>query len=180
MKSFGIPSTQTIVSLQLDEDGNPITDSLRPIDAGNDWTAPALIPLIKTPIPDAPFGQRAKPVLVWTETEVTRNWRLVDLTDAELAAAYKVRFPWVELWQIKIWLVDWLEANKPEVTIDDIPSLFATLTGTDADKTKALLRWNTNNIKVPRNHPLTIFLVAAIGMTPEQGDAVWPDILAIS
>ncbi len=49
------------------------------------WTPPALAELVKLPRPDTAPGQTADPVLVWTDTSVTRDWEIRDMTLTELA-----------------------------------------------------------------------------------------------
>ena len=49
------------------------------------WTPPAMAELVKLPRPDTAPGQTADPFLVWTETSVTRDWEIRDMTPTELA-----------------------------------------------------------------------------------------------
>lgn len=48
------------------------------------WTPPVMAELVKLPRPDTAPGQTADPVLVWTETSVTRDWEIRDMTPTEL------------------------------------------------------------------------------------------------
>jgi hypothetical protein len=96
MKTFGLPATQTLVSLPSDDNGNTITDSLRPHDAGDDWTPPVVVPLVKIDKPAEPSGKVAEPKLVWFEDRVERQWELVDLSPAALreSARAALRASW--------------------------------------------------------------------------------------
>jgi hypothetical protein len=95
MKTYGILSTQELVSLPLDDEGNPRFDTLKPADAGDDWTPPQLVPLIKLPMPELPAGKTAQPTLIWHADRVERDWILVDLTPEEIAAATRKAWPTV-------------------------------------------------------------------------------------
>jgi hypothetical protein len=76
-KQFGIPATQALVSIAIDDDGNPILDSLAPHPRPDDWTAPDLIPLLKLPAPAYNNAtHKCEPVLVWYQDRVERDWQL--------------------------------------------------------------------------------------------------------
>jgi hypothetical protein len=92
MKTFGLLATQTLVSLPFDDDGNAITDSLKPHDAGDDWTPPVVVPLVKIDKPTEPSGKVAEPKLVWFEDRVERQWDLVDLSPAALRETIEATF----------------------------------------------------------------------------------------
>jgi hypothetical protein len=93
-KQYGIPATQALVSLAIDDDGNPILDSLAPHPRPDDWTAPVVVPLIKLEQPDCnPATHRCTPVLVWFPDRVERQWVSTPLTDDELAALARKIWP---------------------------------------------------------------------------------------
>lgn len=72
--------------LPEDAPWNPDPISHDPADyPGLLWTPPALAELVKLPRPDTLPGQTADPILVWTETSVTRDWEIRDMTLTELA-----------------------------------------------------------------------------------------------
>lgn len=93
MKTFGIVSTQELITLNLDENGNPIFD--RPPHADDDWMPPAVVPLIKLPQPTISHTQKVEPILQWFDDRVERQWKIIDLEGEELAAA--IRKTWLNV-----------------------------------------------------------------------------------
>jgi hypothetical protein len=115
MKTFGLPESQTLVSLQLNADGTPRFDAIRPAgkwaqtdddapwnqegaDPESDWsdhfwTPPAVVPLVKLPQPQVSATQKAVPVLIWHEDRVERAWQIVDKTPEEIAEDARKRWP---------------------------------------------------------------------------------------
>ena len=94
MKTFGIPETQTLVSLLLDEQGEPIFDSLAPVPRPDDWTPPPVVPLVKLDAPTYDAStHRVEPTLVWHADRVERDWSVVALSSEELIVA--ARKTWV-------------------------------------------------------------------------------------
>lgn len=89
MKTFGIAETQTLVSLELDADGHPMIDILKPAESGDDWIAPTLLPLVKLPKPDLTDTQEADPVLVWGTDSVERQWIIRPKTAEELRKVWQ-------------------------------------------------------------------------------------------
>jgi hypothetical protein len=74
-KQYGIVATQALVSIAIDDDGNPILDSLAPHPRPDDWTAPDVVPLVKLPAPaHDPATHQCEPVLVWYQDRVHRDW----------------------------------------------------------------------------------------------------------
>lgn len=74
MKTFGAiynNGIKELVSVVLDENGNPIYDSLIPYPKPDDWTMPTIVPLIKI---EKPTEGEWNPVLVWFEDRVERQW----------------------------------------------------------------------------------------------------------
>lgn len=93
MKTYGLPDKQELISIVTDEDGNPRLDTLKPIDAGDDWTPPRIIPLVKLPEPEHDQAtQVCEPALSWYDDRVERGWTIRDLTPEEIAA--KTRKVW--------------------------------------------------------------------------------------
>jgi hypothetical protein len=99
MKTYGITETQTLISLQLKEDGTPDVQSLRPrdkweqdnadapwnqenADAETDWSEsiwipPTIIPLVKLPQPTLDITKEyCEPKLVWFSDRVERDWEI--------------------------------------------------------------------------------------------------------
>jgi hypothetical protein len=83
MKTYGNPEKQQLVSIVVDDEGNPRFDTLRPVDAGEDWQPPTLIPLVKLPKPEYnQWSQTCEPKLVWFDDRVERDWEIVTNQDA--------------------------------------------------------------------------------------------------
>jgi hypothetical protein len=77
MKTYGILETQELLSIVLDDDGNPRLDTLKPIGAGDDWIPPTIIPLVKLPQPQLdPLTEYCEPKLVWFNDRVERDWEI--------------------------------------------------------------------------------------------------------
>lgn len=77
MKTYGLKEKQELISIPLDEDNNPRIDTLKPSDAGDDWTPPEIIPLVKLPQPTLnPLTEYCEPKLVWYEDRVERDWEI--------------------------------------------------------------------------------------------------------
>jgi hypothetical protein len=86
LRAWGNADTQSIIDVQTFTDGTPNLNTLKPADAGDDWTPPQLVPLVKLPMPELPAGKTARPTLIWHADRVERNWILIDLTPEEIAA----------------------------------------------------------------------------------------------
>ena len=117
MKTYGLLETQKLLSIVTDENGDPRLDTISPrgqyhmgdLSApwngpgalpydpadypGLLWTPPAMVELTKLPRPDTAPGKTADPVLVWTETSVTRDWEVRDMIPAELADSIRKTWP---------------------------------------------------------------------------------------
>lgn len=99
MITYGISETQTLVSIPLDENGKPRLDTLAPNPRPEDWTPPALLPLVKIDKPADDGIHRYEPTLVWFEDRVERQWQAVPLTTEEIAANARKIWPSVtEFW----------------------------------------------------------------------------------
>jgi hypothetical protein len=93
-KQFGIAATQTLVTVPVDDLGEPDVGSLAPHPRPDDWTAPVVVPLIKLDQPDVnPATHRCTPVLVWFPDRVERQWVSTPLTDEELATLARKTWP---------------------------------------------------------------------------------------
>lgn len=86
MKTFGRTDTQELISVVLDEAGQPRLDTLKPQHAAEDWAPPPLVPLVKLPRPEITVTQACEPVLAWFADRVERGWSVRDKTPEELAA----------------------------------------------------------------------------------------------
>ena len=73
MKTYGVlfaDGTKELISIVLDDEGNPRMDTLAPYPTPEDWVEPAIIPLVKIEKPEGDW----KPVVVWFEDRVERQW----------------------------------------------------------------------------------------------------------
>lgn len=74
MKTFGAifaNGTKELISIVLDEDGNPRIDTIRPYPVPDGWVDPTIVPLVKLEKPEV--GEW-NPVVVWFEDRVERQW----------------------------------------------------------------------------------------------------------
>jgi hypothetical protein len=105
---FGIPALQRLVSIPLDEEGNPRLDALAPYPVPDDWTPPAIVPLVKLDPPTLAAGEACDPILVWHEDRVERDWQVRSQTADEArktwpnAAAFLGEFSMPELAAISL------------------------------------------------------------------------------
>lgn len=77
MKTFGVifqDGTKQLISIVLDEEGNPRIDTLAPYPRPDDWIDPAILPLVKI---EKPEEGEWEPVVVWFDSHVERQWREV-------------------------------------------------------------------------------------------------------
>ena len=177
MKTFGNIETQQLISLPLNEDGTPNTDTLKPNDAGDDWTPPQLVPLVKLPQPLLTAGQKAEPKLVWLDDRVERQWDIASKTADEIKAERAALYPHAEAYQVRAWMIrggldpDLVPAIIAQVVPEQVPA-------GEIGQKEALMRWDYA-VRVPRDFPLVDVIGAQMGLTPEQIDAAWPTILAL-
>lgn len=74
MKTYGAiyqDGRKELVSIVLDDDGNPRIDTIRPYPMPEDWVDPTIVPLVKT---DKPEEGDLNPIIVWFEDRVERQW----------------------------------------------------------------------------------------------------------
>jgi hypothetical protein len=74
MKTYGVvfaDGRKELISIVLDDEGNPRLDTLAPYPAPDDWVEPTIIPLVKI---DKPESGDWNPVVVWFEDRVERQW----------------------------------------------------------------------------------------------------------
>jgi len=74
MKTYGVvfaDGSKELISIVLDDEGNPRMDTLAPYPTPEDWAEPTIIPLVKLPKPEEGDW---KPVVVWFEDRVERQW----------------------------------------------------------------------------------------------------------
>jgi hypothetical protein len=76
MKTYGVifaDGTKELISIVLDDEGNPRMDTLAPYPTPKDWVEPTIVPLVKIEKPEGDW----KPVVVWFEDRVERQWEAV-------------------------------------------------------------------------------------------------------
>lgn len=74
MKTFGVifqDGRKELISIVLDEEGNPRIDTLAPYPKLDDWVDPAIIPLVKI---EKPEDGEWEPIVVWFDDRVERQW----------------------------------------------------------------------------------------------------------
>jgi hypothetical protein len=74
MKTYGVvfaDGRKELISIVLDDEGNPRLDTLAPYPTPEDWVEPTIIPLVKI---DKPESGEWNPVVVWFEDRVERQW----------------------------------------------------------------------------------------------------------
>lgn len=77
MKTYGViyaDGRKELVSIVLDEEGNPRMDTLAPYPTPEDWVEPTIVPLVKIEKPVGEWG----PVVVWFEDRVERQWEAIN------------------------------------------------------------------------------------------------------
>jgi hypothetical protein len=76
MKTYGViyqDGRKELVSIVLDEEGNPRMDTLAPYPTPEDWVEPTIVPLVKIEKPEGEW----EPKVVWFEDRVERQWEPV-------------------------------------------------------------------------------------------------------
>lgn len=78
--------------------------------------------------------------------------------------------PNAENYQIRAWMI------RNDLDPDAVPQMISHLVTDAKEQKEALMRWYYA-VRVPRNFPLVDAIGAQMGLTPEQIDAAWPDII---
>ena len=77
MKTYGVifdDGRKELISIVLDDNGNPRVDTLAPYPNNDGWKEPKIVPLIKL---EKPEQGEWSPVIVWFEDRVERQWETV-------------------------------------------------------------------------------------------------------
>ena len=121
MKTYGLLQSQQLISIMTDDSGNPRIDPI----------PPDLVPLVKIPQPITASNQIADPILVWTETSVTRDWQIRDMTAEELAESLR------KIWQHNQQFI-------AEFTMEEISAISLSTDPTIAALRLILTTWNNS------------------------------------
>jgi hypothetical protein len=167
MTTIGLIPSQQLVSLQQDDEGNWLD-----LPEGQ-----AVVPLVKLPQPQITAGQKVEPKLVWHEDRVERDWNIIDKTQAEIAAERLSFYPPAESYQVRAWMIrGGLDPDLvPQIIAQVVPEV---VPPGGINRKEALSRWRKAT-RVPRDFPLVNVIGAQMGLTPEQIDAAWPEILTL-
>ena len=79
LKTYGLifaNGDKYLASVDLDDDGNPRIDTIRPYPLPENWTDPTLVPLVKIQCPGNECDYQ--PVIVWFEDRVERQWEPIN------------------------------------------------------------------------------------------------------
>jgi hypothetical protein len=97
-------------------------------------------------------------------------------TIEELQTAWDNRpsepLPNAENYQIRAWMI------RNDLDPDAVPQMITQLVTDEKERKESLMRWDYA-VRVPRNFPLVDAIGSQMGLTPEQIDTAWPDILAL-
>jgi hypothetical protein len=80
--------------------------------------------------------------------------------------------PDAENYQIRAWMI------RGDLDPDAVPQIISQVITDAKEKKEALMRWDYA-VKIPRNFPLVDIIGLQMGLTPEQINAAWPDILSL-
>jgi hypothetical protein len=95
------------------------------------------------------------------------------MEELEVAWAQVQRIqPPAESYQVRAWMI------RGGLDPDLVPTIIAQVVPDGPQRKEALMRWDYA-VRIPRDFPLTNVIGAQMGLTPEQIDAAWPDILAL-
>lgn len=164
MKTFGIPATRELVSLPLDQDGNPDPSILNPDPTDESWTAPEVVPLVKIEKPAEISGKISVPEIVWFSDRVERQWITRDITPEE----YKEKFPVPEVVQSHQLFAALSRAGISEssvqAVIDSMPDGQAKTESDIAFRRAPMIR---------RDHPIALAIAQALNLTEPEIDEIY-------
>jgi hypothetical protein len=103
---------------------------------------------------------------------VNGAWVVRDKTAEEIAAERLSLYPSAEAYQVRAWMI------RGGLDPDLVPQIIAQVVPDGPQRKEALMRWDYA-VRIPRDFPLTNVIGAQMGLTPEQIDAAWPEILTL-
>jgi hypothetical protein len=80
--------------------------------------------------------------------------------------------PDAENYQIRAWMI------RGDLDPDAVPQIISQVITDVKEKKEALMRWDYA-VKIPRNFPLVDIIGLQMGLTPEQINSAWSDILSL-
>lgn len=80
--------------------------------------------------------------------------------------------PDAENYQIRAWMI------RGDLDPDVVPQIISQVITDEKEKKEALMRWDYA-VRIPRNFPLVNIIGSQMGLSPEQINTAWPDILAL-
>lgn len=172
MKTFGRTDTQELISVVLDEEGDPRLDTLAPNPRPEDWTPPELVPLVKLPKPESAL-QTFEPVLNWFSDRVERAWVAKDWDLAAEAATKRAAMPEMDyaVFWVMLCRAQWNGVTFEQHVWDVYNAM------PDGQQKKELFYW-MNNSKFRRTHPVLVGFATQMGVSAEQLDTMWEAALA--
>jgi hypothetical protein len=78
MKTYGVifaDGTKELISIVLDDEGNPRMDTLAPYPTPEDWVEPTIVPLVKI---EKPAEGEWTPKVVWFSDRAERQWEQIN------------------------------------------------------------------------------------------------------
>jgi len=84
----------------------------------------------------------------------------------------KKLYPPAESYQVRAWMI------RGGLDPDLVPAIIAQVVPDGPQRKEALMRWDYA-VRIPRDFPLVNVIGAQMGLTPEQIDAAWPEILTL-
>jgi hypothetical protein len=110
-----------------------------------------------------------------TEPALTAEQQM-KLEAAWKTGAFSDELPPAENYQVRAWMI------RGGMNPDAVPAIIAAVVPESVpggiNRAEALMRWDYA-VRVPRNFPLVNVIGSQMGLTPEQIDAAWPDILKL-
>jgi hypothetical protein len=91
--------------------------------------------------------------------------------EAAWAQVQRIQPP-AESYQVRAWMI------RGGLDPDLVPTIIAQVVPDGPQRKEALMRWDYA-VRIPRDFPLVNVIGAQMGLTPEQIDAAWPEILTL-
>lgn len=144
MIQIGLLPSQTLESLLQDEEGNWI----------NVPEGQTVVPLVKLDKPAPVNGKKWVPSLTWFPNRVERGWAQQNADPLPVPYTITPR-------QFRLWLVNNSLMAAARAVVNGIAD--------PVEKESALIEWDYA-VSIERDHPLTILVATAIGLTSPQID----------